>query len=247
MYEDGFSHFDTLILETLVPIAIFGFSLVANFTYRTFKPPTWSYIKFRQIFSYAIQIVFLVLPTISRRIGQSLQACTVYDAGGETLHYLAADHTISCDASDGNYKAMFVFATVMLCVYPIGVPCTLLVMMSKFRKELNPSAIPDAAMLASEEEVIREREPIFAAEPITTFARIYRPRFWWYEIYNMVRRLALTCMSLAFNSLASVSRTTERRPQPTIQPTRSLTRPSSNPLAYHPTHSPTVPSNLLAH
>ena len=115
-YTDGFSHFDTLVLETVVPVVVFGFSCMTNFTYRALKPASWSYIKFRTLVSYAIQIVFLVLPTISRRIGQSLQACTTYDAGSHQLRFLAADHTISCEASNGYYKTMFVFATIMLLV-----------------------------------------------------------------------------------------------------------------------------------
>ena len=44
----------------------------------------------------AIQVLFLFLPTISRRIGQALQECTVFDAGdGGKLRYLAADLSIS--------------------------------------------------------------------------------------------------------------------------------------------------------
>eukprot|EP00620_Florenciella_sp_RCC1587_P020908 CAMPEP_0182579332 /NCGR_PEP_ID=MMETSP1324-20130603/43891_1 /TAXON_ID=236786 /ORGANISM="Florenciella sp., Strain RCC1587" /LENGTH=102 /DNA_ID=CAMNT_0024795417 /DNA_START=67 /DNA_END=372 /DNA_ORIENTATION=+ len=65
-----------------------------------------SSIDLHLLYSHAAQAIFLVLPTISRRIGQSLQACTVYDAGDDVELYLAADHTISCDGS-GTYDTMF--------------------------------------------------------------------------------------------------------------------------------------------
>ena len=38
-----------------------------------------------------------------------------------------------------------------------------------------------------------------------TFALLYRPRYWWYEIYNMLRRLALTSMVLGCRTLAQTT------------------------------------------
>ena len=45
-------------------------------------------------------------------------------------------------------------------------------------------------------------DPVLAEEPVTAFAMIFRPQFWWFEIYNMFRRLMLTCAVLLCANLA---------------------------------------------
>ena len=45
-------------------------------------------------------------------------------------------------------------------------------------------------------------DPVLAEEPATAFAIIFRPQFWWFEVYNMFRRLMLTCAVLLCANLA---------------------------------------------
>ena len=45
-------------------------------------------------------------------------------------------------------------------------------------------------------------DPVLAEEPATAFATMFRPQFWWFEIYNMFRRLVLTCAVLLCATLA---------------------------------------------
>ena len=47
-------------------------------------------------------------------------------------------------------------------------------------------------------------DDVLADEPVTTFAATFRPQFWWFEIYNMFRRLMLTCAVLLCATLAEV-------------------------------------------
>ena len=44
-----------------------------------------------------------------------------------------------------------------------------------------------------------------ADDPVTSFALHFRPRFWWYEVYNMSRRLLLTCVVLMCDGLAETT------------------------------------------
>ena len=44
-----------------------------------------------------------------------------------------------------------------------------------------------------------------AGDPVTSFSMIYRPRFWGFEVYNMIRRLLLTCAVLVYDSLAATT------------------------------------------
>lgn len=58
-------------------------------------------------------MLFLVLPTISRRIGQSLQRCDEYDDDTDNVQrFLSADVSITCDSQ--KYYAMRIYAAIML-------------------------------------------------------------------------------------------------------------------------------------
>ena len=71
--HSGFDHLDSLLLETLGPIVLFVVSLVLVLVHRVLKRNAGKGAPLHYLYSYAIQLLFLVLPTISRRIGQSLQ------------------------------------------------------------------------------------------------------------------------------------------------------------------------------
>jgi len=93
---------------------------------------------------------------------------------------------------------MRVYAAVMILVYPLGCPLLLFIVLFRHRGRLNPQGGD-----WTEAEIMQERleDPVLAEEPANGFAYIYRPRFWWFEIYNMSRRLILTSVVLAFRDL----------------------------------------------
>ena len=187
MYKEGFDMFDNLLLETITPIGFYLASYVLFIIVR--RVFATASAKFRKVssersmhilYAYAIQVLFLFLPTISRRIGQALQECTVFDAGDAGVHrYLAADLSISCDNNE-YYDTMYYYALVMLIIYPVGVPCILFVMMWAVRDRMNPRGMGEEAVIDK-----REDDHLYDVEPITAFARIYRPRFWWYVERSM--------------------------------------------------------------
>ena len=76
-----------------------------------------------------------------------------------------------------------------------------------------------------EHEVIAQRkeDPELALEPVTEFSMLYRPAYWWYEVYNMCRRLLLTCAVLLCNDLAETT-VVGRRP---VHFTTPLTTPAT--------------------
>ena len=41
--------------------------------------------------------------------------------------------------------------------------------------------------------------------PVASFALIYRPKWWWFDVYTMLRRLALTCMVGLFDTLPATT------------------------------------------
>ena len=71
-------------------------------------------------------------------------------------------------------------ALVMLILYPVGVPCLLFVMMWALRDRMNPRGMKEEAVINQ-----REDDHLSDVEPITAFARIYRPHYWWYVKRSM--------------------------------------------------------------
>ena len=124
VYSGGFDHGDALVLECSVP---FGFFLLA-LAFSTWKSrmraaaaaaaggakePETDHTMAR-----FMQVLFLVLPTISRRICQTFR-CVDYDVGaGSELHhsYLVVDHAVACDQTSDQYRMMVIFASLMLLV-----------------------------------------------------------------------------------------------------------------------------------
>ena len=82
--------------------------------------------------------------------------------------------------------------------YPIGAPLALYMLLYQHRARLNPPGMEEAEAIEW-----RNKDEVLAAEPVTQFSITYRPIFWWYEVYNMARRLLLTSVVLAFPTLAS--------------------------------------------
>ena len=84
-------------------------------------------------------------------------------------------------------------------VYPIGLPVVLYFMLWRHRKLLNPPACSTGVVTEVEVITKLKQNPLDDKAPICYFAKLYRPRYWWYEPVNMSRRLALTCGSALFN------------------------------------------------
>mmetsp|Transcript_107668 Transcript_107668/g.313232 ORF Transcript_107668/g.313232 Transcript_107668/m.313232 type:complete len:204 (-) Transcript_107668:896-1507(-) len=141
-------------------------------------------------------LLFYVLPIIARKICQSFR-CTSYDMGDEDpLSLLIADVSIDCQTDE--YWAMFFFACLMVLVYPIGTPMCLLFMLFKHRKRLNPPMPDDlneVELHLHMKKVAEDRreDEVLKADPISVFAFMYKPWFWGFEVYDMAKRLMLTC------------------------------------------------------
>ena len=212
---DDFDHLDSLLVMTLVPLAVLGAAMAGVTVLREQKKQaakrrdgssgvsaggdvhTDKGMRKRDMVCYFLWGLNLVLPTISRQICRSFR-CVEYDDSKFT--HLAADLSISCDSSE--YTGMATFAVAMMFVYPMGTPLLLFAMLLPFRERFSP---PEARH--DEAEAIRQREADtdLANEPIAAFAMNFRPRFWWYETFNMARRLMLTTVVLVCDSLAQAT------------------------------------------
>ena len=74
----------------------------------------------------------------------------------------------------------------------------LLAMLWRWRRALNPPGYEDEARAVK----ARLKNRAMLADPITSFALHFKPRFWWMEVFTLGKRFALTSMVLACQSLS---------------------------------------------
>ena len=86
---------------------------------------------------------------------------------------------------------MLIYAWASAFVYSFGIPAALLVALYRHRHELNPPKYEDEARAVK----ARMKNKALLADPVIGLALPYKPRFWWYEVYSLARRFALTVTS----------------------------------------------------
>lgn len=114
MVENNWTHYDSLLVETLTPIILLTIIFLIG-CIRGLKKTAHSAEERLQHLGYFMVAMLLVLPTISRRVCQTFQ-CRSYDDGDFVL--LLSDLATSCKSS--KHEAFAVYAILMTCLYPIG-------------------------------------------------------------------------------------------------------------------------------
>lgn len=192
-----FDHFYVLVTTTLVPpVAAFSFFFTAWLVSKSSAGETAKSATGETRKKVFMQALLFAYPPISRTICQSFRCSDFDDDGkGRDVSFLTADMSIDC--SEDRYWAMVVYANLCVLIYSVGIPLVLFLKLFKWRNELNPG-------YEDEERAIRVRmkQVEMLADPFIDFAIRFRPARWWYEIYSLGRRFALTSAVLAFDTLA---------------------------------------------
>ncbi|GMH94182.1 hypothetical protein TrST_g4037 [Triparma strigata] len=145
--------------------------------------------------SLILSLMYVCLPGASAAIFAAFP-CDSLDDGSV---WLKADYSISC-LNNPRHETYVRYAIVMCLIYPIGIPLCYTLLLFSQRKKLNPSKpTGNLARLAAnrtgmnwEEQVIVNREDDPTIQNTIFLWGSYRPKAWWYEIFECVRRLALT-------------------------------------------------------
>ena len=115
----------------------------------------------------------ITLHCSSLRIFRSFR-CLEYDRGEgmKALSYLEADASIDCLKS--RYEATRVIAALFACIYPLGVPLAILIMLWRLKDQLTPPRS------AGEDEIsiIEKLAESNVYEGIARFSLQLRPQFW---------------------------------------------------------------------
>ena len=125
--------------------------------------------------------------------------CVSYDDSDDfekvkAQRVLFADPNVKCGSKA--YVFMVIYASVNVVIWPIGVPIGITIWLSMISRYLNPPGIPEAQAI-----VERQEHEHVVNSTVAFLALRYKPRYWYFEMLDLARRLMLTCFVLVFDSL----------------------------------------------
>ena len=186
------SHYALLLSYTLVPLSFSTFLICRYFKLR--KETDEKSISLRnKLFELFLAITFLLLPSISVKIFTTF-ACQDFDDG---TSFLLVDYSLDCQSDQHTFFEAY--AGLMVCVYPIGVPTMYFFLLFRTRQQLKAGQVEKEEQVSKKqalEEALQGREESEEEDPtlkaLSFLYDSYQPKYWWFEIFETMRKLALT-------------------------------------------------------
>lgn len=107
-------------------------------------------------------IILLIYPAVSRVALEAVN-CRALDSGHS---YLVSDFRILCSSPE--YRRYLPLVAPALLLYPVGIPVMFLLLL-KFKRNVHPWD-----------------------ENLSFLYKAYKPSYWWFEVYELIRKLFLT-------------------------------------------------------
>jgi len=175
------NHYASLLLTTLLPILVCVCIATCYVVFTVFllrdQPQVRADVR-TLCYTLFLFVLFLVYPSVSSGILKTW-LCDSFDDG---TRWLQVDHTLSCQVPA--YTYWVIYSVVMFFVYVVGVPVTYTVLLYRERERLNPPFSRDVAI------EVRKGDP--AIQHVKFLWEAYRPRFYWFEVWELVRKLVQT-------------------------------------------------------
>ncbi|CAM9807566.1 unnamed protein product, partial [Laminaria digitata] len=165
-----------LLLATVIPLVVVSILATAHCATKTLHTSLSHQIVAvrRKVLSLALFFMFFIYSSVSYTIFQTF-LCDPLDDGEV---YLQADYSLKC--STKLHKAYTVYASLMIAVYPIGIPAFFGWWLVRNRTYLNK---PD-------------RQTVVNLQPFSGIWGTYKPQRYYYEVVECCRRIALTMASV---------------------------------------------------
>ena len=164
---------DRLLWTTIPPIVIMvllgGAYAVAVLRKRETPRIDLSNVRQKYV-SMALMVMFLVYSSVSSVVFQMF-ACEGFDDG---KRYLRADYTIDCDSL--KHRTFQFYASLMMLVYPLGIPAIYAVLLFKNRRMLQDENGRGASLVA---------------RSTSSLWKPYKPKMYYYEVIECSRRIFL--------------------------------------------------------
>jgi len=186
------SHYTLLLSYTLVPLSL---SIMLVGWYNKLKKETdEKSISLRNtLFELFLALTFLLLPSISVKVFTTF-ACQEFDDG---TSFLKVDFSLDCQSPEHTFYKTF--AGLMVCVYPVGIPLMYFILLFRTRQQLKAGQVKKEKEMSRDsalEEALKKREENEekdkTVKALSFLYDSYQPKFWWFEIFETLRKLALT-------------------------------------------------------
>jgi hypothetical protein len=197
-----FTFYGKLFVMTITPVVLSICMLLV------YKSSSSADVKNKCI-AFFLKMTYLVFPGVSTVVLQTFP-CMAFDTKDS---FLKADFSIDCNAAER--PAVVAYAIFMVVLYPIGITAMYAALLWKQRKAICPiegewrgflgmkDVFPPKLRTMDEEDKITEQRKLDIPnnpelKSIQFLFKEYEPYYWWYEIFECVRRLMLTGGSVMF-------------------------------------------------
>ena len=183
----GIDFHDRLLASTIWPLVALGLLGVTYTVALRRKSASCEMVREKirnKHLSLMLLLLFMVYSSVSSTVFRMF-ACDPVDDGNS---YLRADYRIMC--TDAKHRALQAYATVMIAVYPVGIPLFYAVLLFRYRRVLSDYGANKSK-----------------AQPIADLWAPYRPNVFYYEVIECGRRILLTGVAVFIfpNSAAQVA------------------------------------------
>ena len=111
---------------------------------------------------------------------------------------LVVDLSINC--SSPKYLFMFWYAALCCVAFCVGIPGVVFFKLYRWRYVLNPQYEDESRAMRA-----RLKNKAMLADPIVELALPFKPSYWWFEVFSLGRRFALTSLILALDNVKSTT------------------------------------------
>ena len=141
-------------------------------------------IMIRQIVSQLLILSYVVLPPVARRQYQALDCISI-----DGKRYLRSDTSIRCEGSE--YNKFVVFDAMLIAAF-LSLPCIWLSLLWRQRKYLGDSSTLKGKAARNQTDSLVEQN--FDLEKIQFLWEPYRNSWYFFEPFDMLRRIVMTCV-----------------------------------------------------
>ena len=176
----GLDFYDRLLTVTTYPIVLLLILCVTYHISVRINPSDRLDIKGRHI-TVGLLISFFIFTSVSTTIFRTF-ICDDEAIPGKS--FLRSDYTIEC--YDSRHTVYRVYASIMILVYPIGIPLAYIALLFPYRNILHPVGVDNKSVSRS------QRFDDLKVLPFKFLWRDFRPHMYYYESIECIRRILLT-------------------------------------------------------
>jgi hypothetical protein len=213
------NHFTSLLISTLIPIGVVALTVVVHSSAQKWiikENAALSRSISTAAWTFTLIFLFFVYPSVSAKVLRTFP-CDYLDDGSASL---VADHSVNCATSE--YASFRAYAIFMSLVYPLGVPVLFLGLLLWRRQKLHPRvldaelqvenmsflkrffavlsrALRRTQMSTSDVVSAQLREQDESILYLQFLFKSYKPAFYWFEVAELIRKLAQTSLIVFFD------------------------------------------------